>query len=83
MPSYKFENGRIRHRKNKHCKGQLSSSRYINYFATKASPTEHILDLWEARHQECSAVPDLLNILRVMGRFDASLLLEKELGPWV
>nr|CAD7458923.1 unnamed protein product [Timema tahoe] len=58
-------------------------ARYINYFATKASPTEHILDLWEARHQECSAVPDLLNILRVMGRFDASLLLEKELGPWV
>nr|CAD7199055.1 unnamed protein product [Timema douglasi] len=59
-----------------------ASAEYINYFATKASPTEHILDLWEARHQECSAVPDLLNILRVMGRFDASLLLEKELGPW-
>nr|CAD7258201.1 unnamed protein product [Timema shepardi] len=66
------------------CGGKIQglTEKYINYFATKASPTEHILDLWEARHQECSAVPDLLNILRVMGRFDASLLLEKELGPW-
>jgi leucine-rich repeat transmembrane protein FLRT len=63
--------------------GTLISARYINYFATKASPTEHILDLWEARHRDATAVTDLLNILRVMGRSDAALLLEKEMGPWI
>ena len=57
--------------------------RYINYFATKPSPTEHILDLWEARHRERSAVTDLMNTLRVMGRMDAAGLLEKEMGPWL
>lgn len=61
----------------------LFLNRYINYFATKASPTEHILDLWEARHREPSAVTDLVNILRVMGRNDAAILMEKELGPWL
>ncbi|XP_073992816.1 unc-5 isoform X3 [Rhodnius prolixus] len=62
---------------------KLNVDRYINYFATKASPTDHILDLWEARHREPSAVTDLLNIFRVMGRSDAAVLLEKELGPWI
>ncbi|XP_069705153.1 netrin receptor UNC5C-like isoform X2 [Periplaneta americana] len=62
---------------------RLNVDRYINYFATKASPTEHILDLWEARHRDATAVTDLLNILRVMGRSDAASLLEKELGPWI
>uniref|UniRef100_A0A0K8TDJ2 Netrin receptor UNC5 n=1 Tax=Lygus hesperus TaxID=30085 RepID=A0A0K8TDJ2_LYGHE len=62
---------------------KLNVDRYINYFATKASPTDHILDLWEARHREPSAVTDLLNIFRVMGRSDAATLLEKELGPWI
>ncbi|KDR22415.1 Netrin receptor UNC5C, partial [Zootermopsis nevadensis] len=61
----------------------LNVDRYINYFATKGSPTEHILDLWEARHRDATAVTDLLNILRVMGRSDAALLLEKEMGPWI
>jgi leucine-rich repeat transmembrane protein FLRT len=61
----------------------LNVDRYINYFATKASPTEHILDLWEARHRDPTAVTDLLNILRVMGRSDAASLLEKEMGPWI
>jgi leucine-rich repeat transmembrane protein FLRT len=59
-------------------------NRYINYFATKTSPTEHILDLWEARHRESSAVTDLLNILRVMGRQDAATVLERSAGgPWM
>jgi len=44
------------------------------------SPTEHILDLWEARHREDSAITDLMNSLRVMGRMDAAALIEKELG---
>ena len=57
--------------------------RYINFFATKSSPTEHILDLWEARHREDSAVTDLMNILRVMGRMDAAAVLEKDNGSWL
>ena len=61
----------------------LFSFRYINYFATKTSPTEHILDLWEARHREESALTDLMNSLRVMGRTDASVVLEKEVGSWL
>lgn len=57
--------------------------RYINYFATKSSPTEFILDLWEARHREETAVTDLMNILRVMGRMDAAAVLEKDNGSWL
>ncbi|XP_008558057.1 netrin receptor UNC5B-a isoform X2 [Microplitis demolitor] len=62
---------------------RLQVDRYINYFATKASPTEHILDLWEARHREASAVTDLLNHLRTMGRTDAATILEAQLGAWL
>ncbi|XP_034941233.1 netrin receptor UNC5B-a isoform X2 [Chelonus insularis] len=62
---------------------RLQVDRYINYFATKASPTEHILDLWEARHREASAVTDLLNHLRAMGRTDAATILEAQLGAWL
>lgn len=59
---------------------RLSVDRYINYFATKSSPTDTILDLWEARHREQSAVTDLLNSLRAMGRMDLAGIIEKELG---
>ncbi|ELU09598.1 hypothetical protein CAPTEDRAFT_229366 [Capitella teleta] len=62
---------------------RLSVDRYINYFATKTSPTEHILDLWEARHREDCAITDLMNSLRVMGRMDAAGIIEKELGAWL
>ena len=61
----------------------LFTLRYINYFATKKSPTEHILDLWEARHREKSAITDLMNSLRVMGRMDAAAVIEKDLGAWL
>ncbi|XP_013412210.1 netrin receptor UNC5C-like isoform X2 [Lingula anatina] len=61
----------------------LCVDRYINFFASKPSPTEHILDLWEARHREETALTDLMNTLRVMDRFDAAAVLEKELGPWL
>ena len=57
--------------------------RYANYFATKSSPTEHIINLWEAIYREESAVTDLMNILRVMGRMDAAGLLEKDVGAWL
>lgn len=61
----------------------LLALRYINSFAVKPSPTDQILDLWEARHREPTAVTDLLNVLRLMGRTDAASLLERELGPWL
>lgn len=62
---------------------ELGVHRYINYFATKNSPTDHILDLWEARHQEENALSTFLNILRVMGRGDAAQAVEKEVGSWI
>lgn len=61
----------------------IISFRYINYFATKSSPTDHILDLWEAREQETNSLGNLLNILRVMGRGDAVQVVEKEVGSWI
>lgn len=59
--------------------------RFISYFATKQSPTEHVLNLWEARHPNESGVTDLLNSLRVMGRMDAVSVIENELTlePWL
>ncbi|XP_012272459.1 netrin receptor UNC5C [Orussus abietinus] len=62
---------------------RLQVDRYVEYFATKASPTEHILDLWEARHREATALADLLNHLRLMGRVDAASILENRFGPWL
>ncbi|XP_066586154.1 netrin receptor UNC5A-like [Prorops nasuta] len=62
---------------------RLQVDRYVDYFATKPSPTEHILDLWEARHREATALADLLNHLRLMGRVDAASILESRLGPWI
>lgn len=61
----------------------FNNFRYVQYFATKPSPTEHILDLWEARHREESAITDLMNIFRVMGRMDAAAVLEKDMGSWL
>ncbi|XP_069123995.1 netrin receptor UNC5C-like [Argopecten irradians] len=61
----------------------LTVDRYVQFFATKGSPTEHILDLWEARHREETAVTDLMNIFRVMGRLDAASVLEEDRGSWL
>ena len=57
--------------------------RYINYFAIKTSPTEYILNLWEACYRQDSAITELMNILRVMGRMEAAAVLEKESGAWL
>ncbi|XP_025837474.1 netrin receptor UNC5C [Agrilus planipennis] len=59
----------------------LSVDRYINYFATKPSPTDCILDLWEARNRQSNAITDLIKILKEMDRYDAASLLENSLGP--
>lgn len=63
---------------------RLKVDRYIAYFATKPSPTEHILDLWECRSRESTALFELQKQLEAMGRMDAVVILEKSLGPaWV
>lgn len=60
---------------------RLHCDRYIAYFATKPSPTEHILDLWECRNREPCAIADLSMILRNMSRLDAVEILEKSKSP--
>ena len=57
--------------------------RYINYFATKPSPTDQILNLWEARNREESALNDMVAILRVMDRLDVVELLQSNLACWL
>lgn len=60
---------------------KLGVDRFIGYFRKMPSPTEHILDLWECRNREPSALADLIGILRCMGRGDAISILEKCNGP--
>ncbi|KAF6017051.1 UNC5C [Bugula neritina] len=63
----------------------LNSDRQLNFFASKPSPTEAILDLWEARtNNDEVSVSELINIFRAMGRQDAVSILEREGGnAWV
>lgn len=60
---------------------RLKVDRYIAYFATKPSPTEQILDLWECKHRDSNALNELSGTLRSMGRNDAVDILEKTVGP--
>ena len=57
---------------------RLGVNRYITFFATQPSPTEAILNLWEARNRESTAVAGLVNTLRGMGRHDAAGVLDMD-----
>ncbi|XP_076269699.1 netrin receptor UNC5C-like isoform X3 [Rhynchophorus ferrugineus] len=59
----------------------LNVDRYINFFATKPSPTDCILDLWESRNRTSNALTELKQILSDMERYDAVNILENCLGP--
>jgi hypothetical protein len=57
---------------------RLGVNRYVGFFASQPSPTEALLNLWEARNRESTAVAGLVNILRGMGRQDAASVLDQD-----
>uniref|UniRef100_A0A182P3D2 Netrin receptor UNC5 n=1 Tax=Anopheles epiroticus TaxID=199890 RepID=A0A182P3D2_9DIPT len=62
----------------------LNVDRYLTYFATRPSPTDQILDLWECRNRELNALQQLIEICRTMERPDAVAILEQiQPAPWV
>nr|BAJ22068.1 uncoordinated 5 [Dugesia japonica] len=51
----------------------------LNYFSEKMSPSDALLDLWEARCRDEGAIADLINILRVIGRNDCAMIVEQDI----
>ncbi|CAF1039259.1 unnamed protein product [Adineta ricciae] len=45
---------------------------YLQYFATKTSPTEHLLTLWDARQE---SFVNMINVLNQIGRSDAACVI--------
>ena len=58
--------------------GRLGVTHFTAFFSSQPSPTEAILDLWEARNRESTAVAGLVNTLRGMGRHDAAQVLDMD-----
>ncbi|XP_037956658.1 netrin receptor unc-5 isoform X2 [Teleopsis dalmanni] len=64
---------------------KLNTDHYIAYFATKPSPTEQILNLWECKENNAlKSITKLLLIFKEMGRQDVIDIITESIGPlWI
>ncbi|PAA74869.1 hypothetical protein BOX15_Mlig013493g1 [Macrostomum lignano] len=61
----------------------LGMERLAGQLAGRPSPTDCLLDLWEARCRGEEALIELADSLKAMGRQDAACLLEQEPDSWL